>query len=221
MTLPTITQDRIDLTAGDEIILRFRDWQDYETLLARRQDNAGLRIRYDSTTQEIRVMSPLPGHGKNADLIADFVKAMLRKQAKDWEAFTPITLKRLYQQGVEPDYCFYIQNRAAILGHERIDLAQDPPPDLAIEIDMTSTTRAKDYKSIAVRELWIYRRAELLIFCFDGQDYQETQHSQQFPDFDIKSLVPKYIDRGWQAGSSVAIREFEQALGNAQNPPRS
>jgi Uma2 family endonuclease len=220
MTLPTITQDRIELTAGDEIILRFRDWQDYETLLTRRQDNAGLRIRYDSTTQEIKVMSPLPGHGKNADLIADFIKAMLRKQEKDWEAFTPITLKRLNQQGVEPDYCFYIQNRDAILGHERIDLEQDPPPDLAIEIDMTSTTKAKDYKSIAVRELWIYRRDELLIFYFDGQEYQETQHSQQFPDFDIKSLVPKYIGRGWQAGSSMAIREFEQTLENAQNPCR-
>jgi Uma2 family endonuclease len=214
MTLPTITQDRIDLTAGDEIILRFRDWRDYETLLARRQDNAGLRIRYDSTTQEIRVMSPLPGHGKNADLVADFVKALLRKQGKDWEAFTPITLKRRYQQGVEPDYCFYIQNRTAILGHERIDLETDPPPDLAIEIDMTSTTKAEDYRSIAVRELWIYRHNELLIFCFDGQDYQETQRSQQFSDFDLKALVPKYIDCGWQAGSSVAIREFEQALEN-------
>jgi Uma2 family endonuclease len=165
MTLPTITQGRIELTAGDELILRFRDWQDYETLLARRQDNAGLRIRYGSTTQVIKVMSPLPWHGKNADLITDFVKAMLRKQEKDWEAFTLITLKRLNQQGVEPDYCFYIQNRDAILGHKRIDLERDPPPDLASEIDMTSTTRAKNYKSIAVRGLWIYLRDELLIFC--------------------------------------------------------
>jgi Uma2 family endonuclease len=212
MTLPTITHDRIDLAAGDEIILRYRDWHDYETLLARRQDNAGLRIRYDSTTQQIRVMSPLPGHGKNADLIADFVKVLLKKQGKDWEAFTPITLKRLNLQGVEPDYCFYIQNRDAILGHERIDLEIDPPPDLAIEIDMTSTTRAEDYKSIGVRELWIYRRNELLIFCFDGQEYQETQRSLQFPDFDIKSLVPSYIDRGWQLGSSVAIKAFEALL---------
>ncbi|MGB8700347.1 MAG: Uma2 family endonuclease [Thermosynechococcaceae cyanobacterium] len=215
MTLPTITQDRIDLSAGDEIILRFRDWRDYESLLERRQENAGLRIRYDSTTQEIRVMSPLPGHGKNADMIADFVKAMLRKQGKEWEAFTPITLKRLYRQGIEPDYCFYIQNRDAILGHERIDLETDPPPDLAIEIDLTSTTRPEDYQSIAIGELWIYRRKELLIFFFDGQAYQETQRSLLFPHFDIKGWIPTFIDRGWQAGSSVAIREFEQRLGNS------
>jgi Uma2 family endonuclease len=106
-----VTQDRIDLSPGDELILRFRTWQDYENLLDRRQDKAGLRIRYNSDTQEIRIISPLPGHGKNADMLADLVKALLRHQGKDWEAFTPITLRRVEQQGVEPDYCFYIENR--------------------------------------------------------------------------------------------------------------
>ena len=99
MTLPTITQDRIDLSPGNELILRFRTWQDYENLLARRQDKAGLRIRYNSATQEIRIMSPLLGQGKNADMLADLVKALLRHQGKDWEAFTPITLKRVDRQG--------------------------------------------------------------------------------------------------------------------------
>lgn len=67
----------IDLRAGDELILRFRTWDDYEALLDRRQDKAGLRIRYNQNTQELRIMSPLPRHGKNADLLADFVKALL------------------------------------------------------------------------------------------------------------------------------------------------
>lgn len=81
MTLPpTITQDTIDLTPGDELILRFRTSNDYEHLLTRRQDKAGLRIRYDCAIQELRIMSPLPGHGKNADVLADLVKALLRNQ---------------------------------------------------------------------------------------------------------------------------------------------
>jgi Uma2 family endonuclease len=71
-------------------------------------------------------MSPLPGHGKNADMLADLVKALLRHQGKDWEAFTPITLKRVDRQGVEPDYCFYIQNRDRILGKERVILSVFP-----------------------------------------------------------------------------------------------
>ncbi|UBF27251.1 Uma2 family endonuclease [Kovacikia minuta CCNUW1] len=212
MVLPTITEDTIDLSPGDELILRFRNWEDYENLLSRRQDKAGLRIRYNAATRELRIMSPLPKHGKNADILADLVKALLRYQRKDWEAYTPITLKRVSKQGIEPDYCFYIQNRERILGKEEIDLEVDPPPDLVIEIDLTSATKPEDYQAIAAPELWIYRRSQLHIYLFDGQQYQESQTSVQFPNLDLKTFIPEYVDRGWQIGSSIALREFEQFL---------
>ncbi|MBE9079989.1 Uma2 family endonuclease [Romeria aff. gracilis LEGE 07310] len=212
MGLPTITPDRVELDPGDEIILRFRSWQDYESLLARRLDRAGLRIRYSAETQEIRILSPLPSHGKNADMLADLVKAMLRQQAKDWEAYTSITLKKLGEQGVEPDYCFYLQNRSAVLGKERIDLAIDPPPDLAIEVDFTSRTQPQDYRAITIPELWIYRQSELLIYLHDGSRYQESSSSAQFSEIDLKKLLPQYVDWSWQVGSSVALREFEQEI---------
>lgn len=212
LSLPTITQDTITLAPGDELILRFRTWDDYENLLTRRQDKAGLKIRYSSATQEIRIMSPLAAHGKNVDILADLVKALLRHQGKDWEAFTPITLKRTNQQGAEPDYCFYIQNRQRILGKERIDLEIDPPPDLVIEVDLTSNTKPEDYQAIAPSELWIYRQSNLLIYYFDGQQYHESQISYNFPNFDVKNLIPQYVERGWQVGSSVALREFDKFL---------
>jgi Uma2 family endonuclease len=212
MVLPTISEDTISLASGDELILRFRTWEDYEALLARREDKAGLRIRYSSKTQEIRIMSPLPKHGNNADILADLVKALLRDECRDWDAFTPITLKRINQQGIEPDYCFYIDNRAEILGKERIDLETDPPPDLAIEIDLTCTTKPDDYQAIAPLELWVYRQSQLSIYQFDSQQYRESQISRWFPSYDLKTLIPQYCDQGWQMGSSVALREFEEAL---------
>lgn len=212
MLLPTISEDTISLAPGDELILRFRTWEDYEALLARREDKAGLRIRYSSKTQEIRIMSPLPRHGNQADLLADLVKALLRHIGKDWQSFTPITLKRINRQGIEPDYCFYIDNRADILGKERIDLETDPPPDLAIEIDLTCTTKPEDYEAIAPLELWVYRQSQLSIYQFDSQQYRESQISRWFPGNDLKTLIPQYCDRGWQMGSSVAMREFEELL---------
>ncbi|MFB2936857.1 Uma2 family endonuclease [Aerosakkonemataceae cyanobacterium BLCC-F154] len=212
MVLPTITEDIISLAPGDELILRFRTWQDYETLLKLREDKAGLRIRYNSKTQEIRIMSPLPRHAKNADLLADLVKALLRHLGKDWDAFTPVTLKRINRQGIEPDCCFYIDNRDRILGKERIDLETDPAPDLAIEIDLTCTTKSEDYQAIAPVELWVYRQNQLLIYHFDSPQYQESQISRWFPNYDLKTLIPQYIERGWQIGSSVALREFEEEL---------
>jgi Uma2 family endonuclease len=59
---------------------------------------------------------------------------LLRHGGREWEAFTPITLKRLYQQGMEPDYCFYVQGRSQILGKGRIDLEVEPPPGLVLEV---------------------------------------------------------------------------------------
>ncbi len=99
-----------------------------------------------------------------------------------------------------------------ILGKERIDLENDPPPDLVIEIDLTSTTKAENYQAIGAAEVWIYRRERLLIYCFDGKQYQECQTSQHFPAHNVKTLIPQYVNRGWQVGSSVALREFEQFL---------
>jgi len=212
MRLPTITETEISLDPGDEIILRNRTWDDYEDLLSRRPDKAGLRIYYNNTTQEIRIMSPLPEHGKDANLLANFVRVLLEYQKKEWEAYTPITLKFPPLQGVEPDYCYYIQNREQILGKRRIDLTVDPPPDLVIEVDLTSVTKPSDYQSIKATELWIYRWSQLFIHEFDGTQYQEVQISPQFPTIDVKTLIPQYCDRGWQVGSSVAIREFESFL---------
>lgn len=214
MTLPTITSTTIDLSPGDELILRFRTWQDYENLLNQRADKAGLRIRYNASTQEIRIIAPLPKHGNMADLLADLVKTLLRTQGRDWQGFTPITLKRAEQQGVEPGYCFYIGNRDRILGKERLNLEHDPPPDLVLEVDLTSTTKPEDYHAIAPVELWLYRQNQLLIYQFQAQRIQECQTSFHFPDYNVKALMPQYLDRGWQAGSSVALREFEQFLNN-------
>lgn len=212
MRLPTITEQGIALEPGDELILRFRSWQDYEALLARREDRAGLRISYNGKTQEIKIISPLVKQANQSDILADFVKILLRQQGKDWDSFQPITLKRINQQGIEPDHCFYIDNRLAVLGKERIDLETDPAPDLVIEVDLTSMTQPEDYQAIAPSELWIYRESKLYFYQFDRQGYQEVQKSRWFPEYDLKRLIPNYIERGWEMGSSVAIREFEDIV---------
>lgn len=98
------------------------------------------------------------------------------------------------------------------IGNGKIDLETVPPPDLAIEIDLTCTTKPEDYQAIAPGELWMYRQNQLLIYCFDSQQYQESQISRWFPNYDLKTLIPQYIDQGWQLGSSVALREFEDVL---------
>ncbi len=210
----TITSAGVDLLPGSEVILRDQTWADYEKLLERREDNAAIKVRYNARRQEIRVMAPLPRHGNHSDTLANLVQVLLRSAGQDWQAFDPITLKRFGEAGVEPDKCFYIKNLSAILGKEHIDLDTDPPPDLAIEVDATSPTSAEDYEPLAVPELWIYREDSLRILVFDGRHYHEADGSPTFPGIPVRKWIPQYVRRAWQAGSSVAIREFEAALPN-------
>jgi Uma2 family endonuclease len=208
----TITDDRIDLSPGGDVVLRQQTWADYEGLLECRQDHAAIKVRYSARTQEIRLMAPLARHGKQSDMLSDMVKALLRQLGRDWESFDPVTLKRFGQSGLEPDKCFYIQRREAILGKERIDLEIDPPPDLALEVDDSSTTSVEDYEPLRVPEVWIYRADSLHIYLFEGGHYREVPESPTFPGMPVRQWVPEYVQLAWHAGSSVALRQFERTL---------
>jgi Uma2 family endonuclease len=208
----TVSPDTLTLSPGSEVILRHRTWEDYEQLLTIRQENPLPKLYFNAKTQEIRLMSPLPSHGKRIDTLRDLVKSLLRSQEKDWECFDPITLKRFKQAGVEPDTCFYINNRQAILGKEKIDLAVDPPPELAIEVDLTSITDVEAYIPLQIPELWIYRPGKLIIYLLAGDNYQESPDSLMFSQIDVKTILPKYVELAWNQGSSVALRQFEQEV---------
>jgi Uma2 family endonuclease len=208
----TITSAGIDLSPGGEVVLRHQTWADYEELLESRQDHAAIKVRYHAQRQEIRIMAPLPWHGNESDTLSDLVKALLRHTGRDWQGFDPITLKRIGEGGLEPDKCFYIEHREAILGKEQIDLDTDPPPDLALEVDATSLTSIEDYEALRIPEVWIYREDSLHIYSFDGRHYREAPDSPTFPGMPVRQWIPEYLRRAWQAGSSVALREFESVL---------
>jgi Uma2 family endonuclease len=208
-----VDENMLMLEAGSEVIFSHQTWKDYERLLQIRQERVLPKLSFNSITQEIRLMSPLPSHGKRVNILGDLVKILLNYQGKDWDGFDPITLKIPYKVGLEPDTCFYIDNRQAILGKERIDLTVDPPPDLAIEVDFTSITDIGAYEFLKIPELWIYRQESLKIYLWENEHYLESEKSRLFPEMDIKNIFPYYVELGWQQGSSVALRQFSNSLG--------
>jgi Uma2 family endonuclease len=121
------------------------------------------------------------------------------------------------ERGFEPDSCFYIQNEERVRGKDRIDLAVDPPPDLVIEIDITSPSFSKlpIYAQIGVPEVWRYDGERLKILVLEGSDYVETAESAVFPpvtsnvltDFVEKSKTTRRMVwleavRGWARSDS-------------------
>ena len=148
-----ISPDKIEIPPGS-VFQMPGTWSEYETL-SELGDRSIPRLKY--RRGEIWFMSPLPEHGRNASLVADTIKAILDHLGKEYEAFTPITMRLPQRSGIEPDYCFYIDNWQAAAGKKRIDYLSEPAPDLVIEVDITSYTNVNDYLAYKVPEVWLFK----------------------------------------------------------------
>jgi Uma2 family endonuclease len=201
----------LHLEPGQKVTLQPVSWQRFEEILAELGEKRSSRIAYANGILEI--MAPLPKHERSKVLLADLVKILLKFKKLGWEPLGSTTFKsKNMTVGIEPDDCFYIQNYKAVIGKERIDLSIDPPPDLALETDVTSKTTTDAYKALGVPELWIYDAPLLKINILVNGKYIETSTSPTFPDIDVTQIIPQYIRRAKVVGVSQALDEFEQFI---------
>lgn len=211
-----VTPERIQLPPG--AVLRLPGtWQDYLLLSQKLGDRSIPRLKY--RRGEILLMAPLPGHGRKAHVIAHVVTVLLDYLEQEYEAFTPITMKVPEESGIEPDYCFYIDNWAAISGKDRFNWGVDPSPDLVIEIDVTSYTDADDYLPHQVPEVWLYKGSQLKIYRLQGDRYTPQSNSRYFPNFDIFGLVAECMQITYERNTSAAIRELRRKLMSEDSSP--
>ncbi|OYE02638.1 Uma2 family endonuclease [Nostoc sp. 'Peltigera membranacea cyanobiont' 232] len=204
---------QIIVKPGQQMLLQDISWQQLENILDEMGERRAARISYSNGWLEIMV--PLPEHEKDKEYIGELVRILLDKLQIDFEPFGSTTLKNeRMRQAVEPDTSFYIQNQAAIIGKNRIDLTIDPPPDLAIEIDITSRTRFENYEILGVPELWRYTQQSLEISLLKEGKYITSESSPNFPDIPIVELVNEYVQQCLTIGRSQAMRNFRDWVKN-------
>ncbi len=206
---------QLDLRPGQRVLLQNISWNEFEQILDELGDERATRVVYYKGMLEI--MAPLLGHENSKEIIGDLVKTLLEELDIEFSPAGSTTFKRQNMDaGVEPDECFYIQNEAVIRGRERIDLNTDPPPDLAIEIDVTtdSKTKKNSYQALGVTELWIYDRGsqQLQINVLREGKYVESNQSQIFPGLPIVDAIPQYLTKSKVDGRNAAIKAFRAWL---------
>lgn len=206
----TIPLKTIELTPGSHISIPDITWQDFEQILIDLGEKRNTRVAYYQGLLEI--MSPLASHERPHRIIADIVKAILETEERDWEDFGSTTLKRPLVAGIEPDTCFYIDNAALVKGCTNLNLDDYPPPDLAIESDVTSKTSLNAYQAIRVAEIWIYQRSRLKIYRFSEQGYQETPISPSFPHLPLTTMIPELIQKAIYQGTRLMLRDLKKEL---------
>ncbi len=172
----------VSIPADPRVVLSKVSWETYESLLADLADSSGPRLTYDRG--ELEITSPTPEHEKLNRLLADLIGVLAEELDIDTENLGSSTFRRGdLERGFEPDSCFYIQNAHRVRGKARLDLTVDPPPDLVIEIDITSTSIDKMpiYALIGIPEVWRYDGSTLRLMKLQGQDYAPTDSSVAFP----------------------------------------
>jgi Uma2 family endonuclease len=205
--------------AEQRVILANISWQTFEQLLKELGDKRATRLAYNEGLLEI--MSPLGPHENSNRFIESLIGAIADELNLTLKRFGSLTLKREKKlKGAEPDSCYYIQNEPLVRNKQEIDLDNDPPPDLVLEIDITSGSLDKRpiYAAIGVPELWRYNGNKLEVFVLQpsSQDYQRVNQSPTFPWMPL-DVIPRFIRQTLVDGETATLRAFRAWVREQQN----
>jgi Uma2 family endonuclease len=173
-------------TAQSPAEQRFRlsniPWDTYVTF----SDELGprhVRVTYDRGEMEFMTLSPEHEHRKS--ILARLVEALTEELDIDIASFGSMTCRREdMARGLEGDECYWIANEPKVRGRMDIDLEVDPPPDLALEIDVShsSLNRMEIYAALRVPEVWKWDGVTLTVFWLTDQGtYRQNARSRAFP----------------------------------------
>jgi len=202
-----LQMNQMTVSPGGKVVLKDINWITLETILNEWGENRSSRIAYNRGILEI--VTPLPEHEINKNYITNFVEILLEELDIEFCPLGSTTFKKeRLQQGIEPDNCFYIQQEATIRGKKRIDLNLDPPPDLALEIEVTSRSYPEIYAALGVPELWQFKQDQLSICLLQEGTYQSSVKSRIFPQFDLINAIPQFLSQCKIQGRNRTMKAF-------------
>jgi len=194
--------------ASQRVLLNNISWQTYEILLAEMGDKRTSRLAYDQGMLEI--MTPLMPHEYNNRLIHNLIVALAEELGLNLKSVGSMTCKRPdLLRGVEPDSSFYIQNEPLMRNKRDVNLTQDPPPDLVIEVDYTSASinRMSIYAALGVPELWRYDEPVMQLYQLQAGQYIPCTVSSTFANLPL-TQIPQFLAESLVIGEIPAIRAF-------------
>jgi Uma2 family endonuclease len=203
------------IQSPDRVVLPHISWQTYQSLIRDFEQDPALRLTYDRGMLEIRM--PLDPHETYKKLLGRLVEAATEELDIEIRSLGSRTCDREdLAKGLEPDQCYYIQNEALVRGVDQIDLNQFPPPDLALEIDITSSSinRLSIYAALEVPEVWRYDGQTLSILRLQNGDYRSHDRSIALPLLTAEDMV-RFLALRNTIGETSLIKQFRRWLNNS------
>jgi Uma2 family endonuclease len=204
-------------TGEERTLLENISWDLYENLLTEIGEDGKARLSY--YMGKLEFMTPLFQHESGNRLIDKLVSTIAETTDLDYLPCGSMTIKRPdLEAGKEPDSCYYIANEPAVRGKTKLDFTQDPPPDLAIEIDITSSSinQLALYASLGVGEVWRYDGAALIFYQLDAGKYTVVDRSSIFPILS-PARVLEFLADCQTDGLNRAVKLLREWVGTNHN----
>ncbi len=208
-----------NMPEGSTLTLRDIDWDEYESVLE--ELNGLRRVRVTYIQGSLVIMTTSAEHESWKSLFAHLVATLAEEMNLPLIGRGSLTLKRKRKgKGTEPDDCYYLQHAADIRGKKRIDIDSDPPPDLAIEVDITSPSLARlpIYAALGVPELWRFDGQVMIFYSLVNERYEEISASELFP-FVSPAIITDFLLLGDSEDITAMNKAFRQWV-QAHKEPR-
>ena len=197
-----------------KVILNNIRWETYERLLAEHQEVNSTHFTYDRGTLEIMILSLR--HERLKEKLTMLVGILAEELNIDIEGAGSTTFRREdLARGLEPDACYYIAKAQYIRQRDEIDLKLDPPPELVIEIDISSPSLNKFpiLAGLGVLEVWRFDGTEIGIFRLSGDDYVEVAASAL-----LKGVTSEIVNRLLEAGKTLKHADLLRLIRESVRP---
>jgi Uma2 family endonuclease len=208
--MSTVAPQNLTNLWPERVYLPGTSFATYAALVDEVGDRRNLRFTFDQG--ELEIMSPSQDHERAKKLFGQMIEALTEELNIPRMSCGSTTFRdELRECGLEPDECYYIQHESAVRG-KKVKLGEDPPPDLVIEVDVTTSVldRLSIYASLGFPEVWQFVDGDLLVHLRQGDGkYAVVERSAALPMVPTQRLV-EHLERCRAMDETTWIREFRQ-----------
>lgn len=193
------------------IVLENVRWETFLELSEQRRGSVP-RMTYDNGVLEM--MSPRRQHENIGCLIGRIIETYSEVLEIEIQSVTSTTFKRKeLKKAFEADESYYVQHAEQIRPKEELDLAVDPPPDLVVEVEITSSAiqKFKLFAAMGVPEVWRHDGDHLEMFRLQGGVYEAIDSSHALQGLSA-ATIDGVLQRRFDFGETALIREFRQLI---------
>jgi len=203
----TVPLQATTIPGEQRVVLQNISWAAYEQILEALGNHRAAHLTYDQGNLEIMV--PLEPHESSSDLIGLLIRILTEELNLNLKSLRSTTLKRPdLKRSPEADNCYYIQNEPLVRG-KVVDLTQDPPPDLVMEVEISHSDIDKLdlYARMGIPEFWRFNGKTLEIYQLQAGTYRSVEQSPTFavPWFS-KTVLYAFLEQCKVQGETQATK---------------